>query len=114
MGGAAEFTFVLGPDEQIERQCILNLNRLDFRIEYCRAVGALAAVMRDARLVVANDCGPSHIVQGLCVPYIGVFIELNPEWFWARNNSRAVVPVAGGASINSITVKEYLRNAYSC
>ena len=102
LGGGAVFTFVLGPAEAAERHRLERLKRPDFRLEVCRPVAELVALMQDARLIVANDCGPSHIAQGLCVPYVGVFNEPNPEWFWARDYSRDVVPEAGSADINSI------------
>lgn len=102
LGGHAEFTFVLGPGEVAEFDRLKRLGRRDFRLEFCRPVGALAALMQDARLVVANDCGPSHIAQGLCLPYVGVFNEPNPEWFWARKHARDVVPEGGCTEINSI------------
>lgn len=102
LGGAGEFTFVLGPDEAYMQDRIDSLGRADFRVEFCRPAAQLAALMREARLVVANDCGPSHIAQGLCVPYVGVFNEPNPEWFWARKYTRDVVPDNGTDEINSI------------
>lgn len=100
--GIASFTFVLGPDEAKERVRLISLRRRDFHIEFCRPVGELAALMQSARLVVSNDCGPSHIAQGLCVPYVGVFNEPNPEWFWARPYSRDIVPEDGTTDINSV------------
>lgn len=102
LGTSARFTFVLGPDEAAMRERLDSLGRNDFNIEFCRPAGELAAVMHQARLVVSNDCGPSHIAQGLCVPYVGVFNEPNPEWFWARRYTRDVVPDNGTADINSI------------
>lgn len=102
LGGRATFTFVLGPDEAAERERLQGLRRADFRLEFCRPVDELVALMQHARLIVSNDCGPSHIAQGLCVPYVGVFNESNPEWFWARTYSRDVVPEAGYSDINSI------------
>lgn len=102
LGGGATFTFVLGPDEAAERERLQCLQRTDFRLEYCRPVAELVALMQNARLIVSNDCGPSHIAQGLCVPYVGVFNESNPEWFWARGYTRDVVPDAGLSDINSI------------
>ncbi|KNY09262.1 ADP-heptose--LPS heptosyltransferase [Achromobacter piechaudii] len=101
-GGSASFTFVLGPDEGAMRQRLDRLGRNDFNVEFCRPAAELAALMHNARLVVSNDCGPSHIAQGLCVPYVGVFNEPNPEWFWARRYTRDVVPDNGTADINSI------------
>lgn len=102
LGGSADFTFVLGPDEGNMRERILGLGRRDFKIEFCRPAAELAALMHNARLVVSNDCGPSHIAQGLCVPYVGVFNEPNPEWFWKRRYTRDVVPENCKAEINSI------------
>jgi len=102
LGGNASFTFVLGPDEAAERQRLKHMNRPDFRLECSRSVAELVALMQHARLIVSNDRGPSHIAQGLCVPYVGVFNESNPEWFWARDYTRDVVPEAGESEINSI------------
>ena len=102
LGGGATFTFVLGPSEAAERERLHALQRADFRLESCRPVAELVALMQNARLIVSNDCGPSHIAQGLCVPYVGVFNESNPEWFWARGYTRDVVPEAGFSDIDSI------------
>ena len=107
--GSAGFTFVLGPDEGRMREHIAYLGRSDFKIEFCRPPAELAALMRNARLVVSNDCGPSHIAQGLCVPYVGIFNEPNPEWFWARRYTRDVVPDNGTDEINSIEPARVLR-----
>ncbi len=102
LGGGATFTFVLGPSEAAERDHLASLQRSDVRLEYSRTVPELVALMQGARLIVSNDCGPSHIAQGLCVPYVGVFNEPNPEWFWTREYTRDVVPEAGSSEINSI------------
>lgn len=109
LGGSRAFTFVLGPDEGYMRDRIESLGRADFRIEFCRPAAQLAALMHTARLVVANDCGPSHIAQGLCIPYVGVFNEPNPEWFWARRYTRDVVPDNGTTEINSIAPARVLQ-----
>ena len=109
LGPSATFTFVLGPCEEAERACIGALARSDFRIEFGRSIPELAAIMLNARLVVANDCGPSHIAQGLCVPYVGVFNAPNPEWFWSKPQSLDVVPESGATDINSITPERVLQ-----
>lgn len=106
LGGSAIFTFVLGPDEELERANLIALNRKDFRIESGRTIAELSQLMLYARLVVANDCGPSHIAQGVCVPYVGIFNEPNPEWFWQRSYSIDVVPTNGTTDINSITPEQ--------
>ncbi len=107
-GDIAIFTFVLGPDEELERANLIALNRKDFRIESRRTIAELSQLMLNARLVVANDCGPSHIAQGVCVPYVGIFNEPNPEWFWKRSYSIDVVPTQGTTDINSITPEQAL------
>ena len=108
LGEGTTFTFVLGPDDLSERDRISGLARDDFYIEFGRTVPELAAIMYGARLVVANDCGPSHIAQGSGVPYVGVFNAPNPEWFWHRPQARAVVPTNGSKDINSITPQDVL------
>lgn len=109
LGGSTVFTFVLGPAEALERANLLALNRKDFRLESGRSIAELSELMRNAKLVVANDCGPSHIAQGLCVPYVGIFNEPNPEWFWKRPYSEDVVPTNGTDDINSITAEAALQ-----
>lgn len=102
LGQQARFSFVLGPAEQAEQAVLQALNRPDFDLIVGRSVPELAALMLNARLVVANDCGPSHIGQGVCVPYVGVFNEANPEWFWDRAYSEAVYPASGQVGIQLV------------
>ncbi|PPA78126.1 ADP-heptose--LPS heptosyltransferase [Achromobacter spanius] len=108
MGEGARFLFVLGQQEAAERDALQAMQRPDFAVAYCRTIPELSAIMLHARLVVANDCGPSHIAQGACVPYVGIFNETNPEWFWQRPGSAAVVPRRPQDGINAITPDEVL------
>lgn len=108
LGRGTQFSFVLGPDEVAELELINSLGRPEFRVEYCRSIPELSALMLRARLIVANDCGPSHIAQGVGVPYVGVFNEPNPEWFWQRPGARDVVPDVAGAGINTIAPEKVL------
>lgn len=103
LGASTRFSFVLGPAETAEYAALQSLNRSDFELVMGRPIAELAALMLNARLVVANDCGPSHIGQGVCVPYVGVFNEANPEWFWARPYSAAVYPDAGRIGIQLVS-----------
>jgi ADP-heptose:LPS heptosyltransferase len=108
LGPDSRFLFVLGEQEAAERAKLQAMRRPEFSVAYCRSIAELSAIMLRARLVVANDCGPSHIAQGACVPYVGVFNESNPEWFWDRPYSAAVVPRHTRDGINSITPDEVL------
>ncbi|WP_454677544.1 glycosyltransferase family 9 protein [Achromobacter marplatensis] len=108
LGNGTRFLYVLGRQEAAERDALEAMRRPDFAIAYCRPIPELSAVMLQARLVVANDCGPSHIAQGACVPYVGIFNEPNPEWFWQRPRSAAVVPRRLEDGIDTITPDDVL------
>lgn len=43
------------------------------------SLGALAALMRDARFVVCNDTGVSHLAAALRVPSVVVFLAADPD-----------------------------------
>jgi ADP-heptose:LPS heptosyltransferase len=43
------------------------------------SLGALAALMRDARFVVCNDTGVSHLAAALRVPSVVVFLSADPD-----------------------------------
>ncbi|OZI76304.1 glycosyltransferase family 9 protein [Bordetella genomosp. 2] len=102
LGAQTRFSFILGPAEAAEQAALQALNRPDFELVSGRSVAELAALMLDARLIVANDCGPSHIGQGACVLYVGIFNEANPEWFWARPYTEAVYPDSGRVDIQLV------------
>lgn len=81
LGADICFSFVLGPDETQEYAYLQSLQRPDFRFLMQGSLAEIAYVSLHARLVVANDCGPSHVAQSACVPLVGVFYRPNPEWF---------------------------------
>ncbi len=104
----ASFCFVLGPDETKEYEWLLSLHRDDFKFLMTRPLPEIAAAVLKAKLVVANDCGPSHLAQFSGVPYVGVFHELNREWFWARNNTADVLPWDGSTEIKHVRPEDVL------
>ena len=113
LGTGSRFTFVLGPAESAELAALQALGRPDFELASGRSIPQLTALMLGARLIVANDCGPSHIGQGVCVPYVGVFNEPNPEWFWNRPYSASVCPPPGCNDIQAVPPDEVAQACFS-
>ena len=80
--------------------------------------GSLADIARAviaSRVVVANDCGPSHIAQIAGVPIVSLFgnsdgrvAERIGEWFYVRPGARCLT-TAEAAPIRSIPVERVLR-----
>ena len=108
LGSGMRFAFVLGPDEAREHDWLMALNRPDFSLVMSRPVAEIAHLALGARLVVANDCGPSHLAQFACVPYVGVFHESNREWFWARPCAAEVFPADGSFDIAKVEPRDVL------
>ena len=104
----ASFCFVLGPDESKEYEWLLSLGRDNFKFLMTRPIPEIASVVLQAQLIIANDCGPSHLAQFSGVPYVGVFHELNREWFWARENSVDVLPADGSTEIKHVRAADVL------
>ena len=102
------FCFVLGPDESKEYEWLQSLGRDDFVFLMTRPLAEIAYVVLQAKLVVANDCGPSHLAQFSGVPYVGVFHEMNREWFWTRSHSADVFPQDGSSEIKNVRVQDVL------
>lgn len=106
----ASFCFVMGPDEAEQYRWLKSLERSDFMYFMTRPLSEIAKAVLGAKLVVANDCGPSHLAQFAGVPYVGVFHESNREWFWTRKTSADVLPQDGTCEIKNVT-PEQVRNA---
>jgi ADP-heptose:LPS heptosyltransferase len=104
----ATFCFVMGPDEAEQHRWLQSLGRSDFMYLMTRPLSEIAKAVMRAKLVVANDCGPSHLAQFAGVPYVGVFHESNREWFWARKTSADVLPQDGTYEIKNVTPEQVL------
>ena len=104
----ASFCFVMGPDEAEQHRWLQSLGRSDFVYLMTRPLSEIAKAVMSAKLVVANDCGPSHLAQFAGVPYVGVFHESNREWFWARETSADVLPQDGTCEIRNVTPEQVL------
>lgn len=104
----ARFCFVMGPDEAEQHHWLQSLGRSEFVYLMTRPIAEIANAVMAAKLVVANDCGPSHLAQFSGVPYVGVFHESNREWFWARETSADVLPQDGTHDIKNVTPQQVL------
>lgn len=105
LGPYTTFTCILGPAETDELAQLQQLNLPNFRLLVSRPLADIADLCVNAKLIVANDCGPSHIAQNTGTPYVGLFNEPNPEWFWQRPNTRAVTPPLGTIDIQSVSIE---------
>ncbi|MBP6019243.1 MAG: glycosyltransferase family 9 protein [Burkholderiaceae bacterium] len=106
LGQDASFCFILGPAEVEETAYLQSLARPDFQLLISQPIADIAYVALHSRLIVANDCGPSHLAQNTCRPYVGLFNEPNLEWFWSRDNSASVTPTNGTTDIQSISIAQ--------
>lgn len=106
MGEDTTFTFILGPDEWEEAALLSKRAHPRFQLMISRSLADIAYVTLNASLVVANDCGPSHIAQNACIPYVGLFHQANPQWFWKRHGAISVTPRDESSNIQSITVEQ--------
>src|SRR5690606_10764540 len=104
LGPESRFSFIMGPDETKEADYIASLGRSDFQLVQGRSMADIARLCLNARLTVANDCGPSHIAQNCCGNYVGIFHEAEPSWFWQRKNSRQLTPSNGSSDIRSTSI----------
>lgn len=105
LGPNTTFTCILGPAETSELAQLQQINTPHLRLMVSRPLAEIADLCLNAKLIVANDCGPSHIAQNTGTPYVGLFNEPNPEWFWQRPNTRAVTPPQGTIDIQSVSIE---------
>ncbi len=86
---------VLGPAEIAEAEQLRQAAAPSVRVWQQPSLAELAALVSTARLVVANDCGPSHLAQCAGTPLVSVFDSPKPEWFWSRPGALCLTPPAG-------------------
>lgn len=106
------FDFVLGPGETYERDYLQARkgHGLPFAVHSNLSLAENTALVESSTLVVANDCGPSHIAQCLQRPFIGLYCENDPEWFFPHPHSVALTP-DGQADIKTIPLASVLQHA---
>lgn len=71
---------ILGPHETEDYQELTKCRDIDLFSN--RDLFFIAQLLRKARVVVANDCGPMHLAAASGVPVIAIFGPTNPKiWF---------------------------------
>ncbi len=109
-----EIDFVVGAQENDLVPIIQNAG---FNIYNNLEITALFALIKGSKLVIANDCGPSHMAQIYKIPIIILHSDETlsaastlREWFYPHDGARALVSEAG-KSINSIKTEEVFSEA---
>lgn len=100
---ATRFVVVLGPQERGLADAVAASPLRDASLVLDSPdLGTLAHVASASRLVVANDCGPSHVAQLLGRPYVGLFSDqhgtaarVRAQWFLPRPHARWLAGPAG-------------------
>jgi ADP-heptose:LPS heptosyltransferase len=72
------------------------------------SIGALAALLRDARLLVTNDTGVSHVAAGLRLPSVVIFFATDPRQ-WAPLDRRLHHSVYNPGGVDVDTVLHHAR-----
>lgn len=100
------YCFVLGPLESAERKWLdAQPNTPDMLVE--ESITTLFSEIERARVVVANDCGPSHIAHALGKDMVQLFFAPNPEWFLPRPG--AIKITGTNAGVETITIEQVER-----
>jgi len=108
----AYFHVALGPDEEKEKVYFSNINDERVIVHYCLDLPDLCRTISEASIVIANDCGPSHIAQCLGKPFVGIYSHNNTEWFRQNQNSVMVKPHSD-QSIKDINIDTILQASLS-
>ena len=104
LGKKCHIHILLGPDEKEEIQHIQELKNENLSLHVNIPLIDIAKLVDHCDLTIANDCGPSHVAQCMQKPYIGLFREINTEWFLSHAKSVKVLPQKGHG-IKTITTK---------
>jgi len=122
LGRELPVALLLGPDEKDERARLAPLlrpgdgaavlpagaagNGVDVEVLIAPPLPELLARILVAELVVANDCGPSHLAQLAGVRFLGLYRQGRstlPDWFADRENADLLL--AGEESWDAVPVE---------
>lgn len=103
---------ILGPDEKNEELALKEDNPIDVELHCSPSLGSLCKTIYQSDLVIANDCGPSHIAQCLGIPFLGIYKKQDSEWFRKSKTSMIITPEAG-EEIKKVNKKEVITASLS-
>ncbi len=103
--------FLLGRDMRDEIKILRKLEN-DFVLHIDKKMIDVKNIVTKARLVLANDCGPSHFAHIYDIPRISLFFNESTsyEWFSPKKNSILMVP-KNSKNISDIEVDEIYKKA---
>lgn len=96
---------ILGPDELDEKHAFEQYDPEHICIHNKLCLADLSSLLVQSDLVIANDCGPSHIAQCLQRPSVILYDKDKPEWFYPHAQAVALFP-AQGQPISTLTVEQ--------
>jgi len=103
--------FLLGPGTEHERELILD-GRDEFDVVTAPSLPELSRLVREASVVIANDCGPGHFAHVYDVPRVSIFDRsVDPAHWFFRGRNGALVQSARPGEIAETPPGEILRLA---
>jgi len=110
-----EIGFVIGEKERGFKEAIQE-NKL-FKLYFNLEINQLFDIIQTSQLIIANDCGPSHIAQISNTHYIILYsdeqnsaIETQNEWYNYKEGS-SVLTSAPQKHINTLSVQDVFKEA---
>jgi len=83
--------FLLGKDMQREID-LLSQTKNTFTLHVQLQMTEIESLVRNACVVIANDCGPSHFAHIYDIPRVSIFPGIGTDWFYQTNNSIMLYP----------------------
>lgn len=104
--GEKDVFFITGPQEAEEETVLKGKGYTVFNQP---SVDLLFSMIEGCKILISNDCGPSHIAHILGVRQVVLFKESLPEWFLTRDNSRSIFCSPGVPAIKVDDVMQLAR-----
>ncbi|MEQ6917890.1 glycosyltransferase family 9 protein [Halomonas aquatica] len=108
----AQIHVILGPAETAEVNALGKMKTGNIKTHHSPNIFSLCNIISKSNLVIANDCGPSHIAQCLGLPYVGIYSHNNTEWFRVTDRSVMITPETG-QDIKDISQDRVIKAALS-